>query len=88
MPEMPHSPGGHSIFDSPTYGSAPFTDFQSPPRKGPLGFSQVASLDELYHSPADSFNLNRNLVKLTKGTTLLDCSPFFFNSGPKKIVVI
>jgi hypothetical protein len=75
--------------ETPSYGSASFSDFQSPPRNGPLGSGQVASLNELYHTPISSFNLDRNLVKYCEKQNLhIHFSFLFFDSGLKKIVVI
>jgi hypothetical protein len=55
--------------ETPSYGSASFSDFQSPPRNGPLGSGPIGSLNELYSTPVVSFNLDRNLVKFCGQST-------------------
>jgi hypothetical protein len=87
MPDIYQSPNKHAMPETPSYGSASFSDFHSPPRNGPLGFGQVASLNELYHTPVGGFNLDKNLVKYCD-KIFTSIFLFLFHSGPKKIVVI
>ncbi|CAF0955322.1 unnamed protein product [Adineta steineri] len=67
---LPLTPEHHRSFhkfaipDTPSYGSASFDDFLSPPRNGPLNSGQVSSLNELYHTPVGGFNLDKNLWSL------------------------
>lgn len=87
-PEGRQSPHRHAAPETPSYGSASFSDFLSPPRNGPLKSGQVASLNELYHSPIGGFNLDKNLVTYPKKKLVIYMFIFIFNSGHKKIVVI